>query len=136
MTLLTNVLTYPCLQILPISNTAIFLTNPLKTGWFFQQPVNNLLPHSITHLHVNGLFNSDISQLPLALTRLTLGKDFNTPIVTLPPSVKQVQFRDFGYSPPKFNHPVSHLTPNTVFQVFIFGFDEKVKVKPYEKKPY
>lgn len=60
-------------------------------------PINDL-PHTLTHLTFNKLFNQPIKCLPASLTHLKFGDNFNHPIDHFPPHLIHLSFgKDFEY---------------------------------------
>ncbi len=54
---------------------------------FFNNPVSNLLPLSVTHLFFQNNFNQSVDFLPACLSHLRLGGAFNQPVDHLPSSL-------------------------------------------------
>ena len=70
---------------------------------YFNQPVDNILPKTLTGLHFGIEFNQHVNYLPSSLQSLTFGVNFNQPVDHLPISLTNLEFGAH------FNQPVNHL---------------------------
>eukprot|EP01112_Ceratiomyxa_fruticulosa_P012597 TRINITY_DN3498_c0_g2_i2.p1 TRINITY_DN3498_c0_g2~~TRINITY_DN3498_c0_g2_i2.p1 ORF type:complete len:429 (+),score=52.14 TRINITY_DN3498_c0_g2_i2:380-1666(+) len=75
---------------------------------YFNENLDNKLPHTLTHLDCGSEFNSPLSTLPCTLTHLKLGHNFNQPLFDLPNSLTHLYL---GYY---FNQPLSDLPSSLV----------------------
>ena len=73
----------------------------------FNQPVNNLLPSSLTHLTFGESFDLPVDLLPATITHLKFGAEFNHPVDNLQPILQSLEL------PFNFVHPLDNL-PNSI----------------------
>lgn len=112
----------------------------LDLHYSFNQSVENMLPPSLTSLQFSDEFSRPLPSLPISLTKLTTGYEFNHPI-NFPPNLKILAVREkfdnqlhalpegltelhIGYKGRgflgKFNHPLTSL-PNSLTVLKIYG---------------
>eukprot|EP01112_Ceratiomyxa_fruticulosa_P014284 TRINITY_DN4079_c0_g1_i5.p1 TRINITY_DN4079_c0_g1~~TRINITY_DN4079_c0_g1_i5.p1 ORF type:complete len:282 (-),score=41.90 TRINITY_DN4079_c0_g1_i5:7-852(-) len=72
----------------------------------FNEPIDNLLPHSVVYLNFRTTFNQSINYLPPNLTSLKLSDFFNQPISNMLPL--KLTHLQFGL---RFNHPIDGILP-------------------------
>ncbi len=90
----------------------------------FDQPVDGLLPSSITHLTFGYNFNQLVDDLPPSITHLRFGGCFNRCVDHLPPSIRHLKFGFY------FNQTVEKLPPSITHLKFGFYFNQTVEKLP------
>eukprot|EP01112_Ceratiomyxa_fruticulosa_P016933 TRINITY_DN5188_c0_g2_i2.p1 TRINITY_DN5188_c0_g2~~TRINITY_DN5188_c0_g2_i2.p1 ORF type:complete len:295 (-),score=47.57 TRINITY_DN5188_c0_g2_i2:700-1584(-) len=91
----------------------------------FDQPIANVLPHTLTYLQCGFRFNHPVNGLPSYLTHLSFYYLFNQPIDNLLPN--QLTHLKLSF---KFNQSVDFLPASLIYLEFSDNFNQSTKMLP------